>query len=325
MEPAFTILLPVHRPPDLMVFAIQSVLDQTRGDFELFIICDGAPPETVSAADDAAAKDPRVRVFPFAKGERNGEAHRHIVLQQASGRMVCQIADDDIWFPEHLAEMALLLDEVEFGNLLHTWLAPDGQFKTEFKDLADPAVRVRMRTQLWNCFGPTASGYRISTYHRLPVGWSPAPPGIWTDLAMWRKFLDLPDLIAGTRFAVTSLHFSTALRTDWTLERRQAENAHYAALAASERWRDNLRQQVLSRAAREADQLAAERNALRLRMSQVEAAFLEARQLCSTREVRIADLEQQVAAITTSPTWKLSRRLRRMAGLLPIRQRRAAR
>ena len=39
--PTFTILAPVHRPPELLAFAIGSVLNQTRQDFELFIVCDG--------------------------------------------------------------------------------------------------------------------------------------------------------------------------------------------------------------------------------------------------------------------------------------------
>jgi hypothetical protein len=39
-EPTFTILMSVVRPPVLMPFAIQSVLNQTRQDFELFIVCD---------------------------------------------------------------------------------------------------------------------------------------------------------------------------------------------------------------------------------------------------------------------------------------------
>ena len=43
--PTFTILLPVNRPPALLKYAVRSVQAQERQDFELFIICDGAPPE----------------------------------------------------------------------------------------------------------------------------------------------------------------------------------------------------------------------------------------------------------------------------------------
>ena len=98
--PEFTILLPVVRPPDMLVHAIASVQAQRRGDFELFVVCDGAPAETVAAAEALAANDQRIRVRAFPKGERHGEAHRAEVMREASGRLVAQIGDDDLWLPE---------------------------------------------------------------------------------------------------------------------------------------------------------------------------------------------------------------------------------
>src|SRR4051794_5700176 len=118
MSPArFTIVLCVHRQPTLLPFAIDTVLWQSHSNFELFIVCDGAPPETAACANAYAARDSRVRVFDFEKGERNGERHRDKVLALASGDLVAHLADDDLWFPDHLRELAALLAEVEFGNL----------------------------------------------------------------------------------------------------------------------------------------------------------------------------------------------------------------
>ena len=126
MPPLFTVLLPITRPPFMLPFAIESVLAQSVLEFELFIICDGAPPDTVACARDFARRDTRVKVFPFPKGQRHGEAHRHTVLEGAAGRYVAQIADDDLWFPDHLAELEILLSKSDFGNLLHVFLQPDG-------------------------------------------------------------------------------------------------------------------------------------------------------------------------------------------------------
>jgi glycosyltransferase involved in cell wall biosynthesis len=267
-DPAFTIMLPIVRSPELMGFAIQSVLAQTRADFELLVICDGAPPETIAAASAAAAMDPRLRVFPFPKGERHGEGHRHTVLQQARGQMVCQIADDDLWFPDHLAEMALLLGDVEFGNTLATTVLSDDRLRIRLFDLADRDVQARMLAERWNFFGPTVTGYRLATYRQLPVGWSPAPRDIWTDLAMWRKFLSHPNIRVGTRFTVTSLHFPALFRTDWPLGRRRAEIARYAELARSGDWRDSIREQVLRRMGSRRGLLGRRRTSLSLSSTQ---------------------------------------------------------
>lgn len=238
--PLFTILLPVHRPPALLPFAIETVLAQTMPSFQLFVVCDGAPGETVDCARAFAARDPRVHVFPFDKGERHGEAHRHAVLARASSRFVAQIGDDDLWFPDHLEELALLLDRVDFGNLLQAELSPQGDVVVHLGDLADPEIRRRMCQEAWNFFGPTTAGYRLSAYRCLPTGWSPAPADVWTDLHMWRKFLQRNDLAFGTRFTVQAVKLSAGHRQHMTLDERVTEHRAVAAQFARREERSTL-------------------------------------------------------------------------------------
>lgn len=107
-----------------------------------------------------------------------------------------------------------------------------------------------MKTTRWNFFGPTVSGYRMETYNRLPVGWSPAPTELWSDLFMWRKFLSLEGLHAGTRFVSTSVHFPASIRTEWSLERRVQETTRYAELIRDAGWRRELQQRGLRLPAR---------------------------------------------------------------------------
>ena len=226
----FTILLCVHRRKALLPFAIETVLWQSHRNFELFVVCDGAPPETLACARDFADHDPRVRVFEFEKGERNGERHRDAVLAQASGDLVAHLGDDDLWFPDHLSELAALLAEVEFGNLMPMAMAPDGSPLYFRGDLADPDTRRKMLSKSWNFFGPTVAGYRLSTYRRMPEGWAPAPPGIWSDLHMWRKFLRLDGITVGTRSSIQSLCLHNSVRLHMTPEQRRDETARWIAI-----------------------------------------------------------------------------------------------
>lgn len=223
-SPGFTVLLPIHRPPTMLPSAIRSVLGQSRQDFELFVICDGAPPESAACARDFAAEDARIRVFVHSKGERNGELYRDQALRSARGVHVCQIADDDLWFPNHLEEMARLLERAEFGNVLQVSVGIDGGMSCQLGDLARTDVRRAMLERRVNFFGPTVAGYRLSTYRRLPVGWSPAPPGLWSDLHMWRKFLALPGIACATRFSVTALHMGASERSGMSEQERAEEN-----------------------------------------------------------------------------------------------------
>ena len=247
--PAFTVLLPVHRGPEMLPFAIQSVLAQQRRDFELLVICDGAPPETGQCARGFAETDRRVRVFDLAKGERNGELHRDAALSSARGIFVCQIADDDLWFPDHLDEMALLLDQCDFGNLTQTEVPPDGRLAPHVHDLSHRPTVARMLRDDFNFFGPTVCGYRLDAYRRLDERWFPAPRNIWSDLYMWRKFLRATHVRAGTRHVITSLSLPTPQRRDWTIAERRAESERYAALVKSATGRSQIRADALRNAA----------------------------------------------------------------------------
>jgi glycosyltransferase involved in cell wall biosynthesis len=237
---AFTVLLPVHRAPAMLPYAIESVLAQERQDFELFVICDGAPPETADCARDFAAGDPRIQVFEHPKGKGNGDVYRHQALQQARGEYVGQLGDDDLWLPNHLNELAALLRNVDFGNLSHFEILIDGRGILLPGDLADPAVRRRMLAKTFNFFGPTVAGYRLSAYRSLPVGWSPAPFGVPSDLHMWRKFLAQDHLRFGTRVAVTAVKCGAFYRRDWPIEQRAAEVTEWAARVADPAWRDAI-------------------------------------------------------------------------------------
>jgi glycosyltransferase involved in cell wall biosynthesis len=240
MSPLFAVLLPIIRPPALLPLAIESVLAQSVTDFELLVICDGAPPETVACAEDHARRDPRVRVFAHPKGARHGEAYRHSALNMSASRYVAHIGDDDLWMPDHLAELAILLSTADFGNLLHIRVHPGDVFEALPGDLGRPETRRRMRTDRFNFFGPTCAGYRMDAYRALPEGWAPAPPDIWSDLHMWRKFLAMEDYAFATHAAVTALHFPAPDRRNVPLEQREKENRGYLERIRNPRQREEI-------------------------------------------------------------------------------------
>jgi hypothetical protein len=224
MTPRFSILLPVIRLPIFLPFAIQSVLAQTIREFELLIVCDGAPLATVKCAEDFASRDSRVKVFAFPKGERSGETHRHAALETAGGIYVAHIEDDDLWFPDHLQELEKLLVTVDFGNLIHVWLKEDRNIEALSCNLALPEYRRRFVDEMFNSFGLTVCGYRLDAYRRLPIGWAPSPPGFWPDLWMWRKFLEVPEFRCGTRMVVTALGLPGFRRETMTDEEQSRES-----------------------------------------------------------------------------------------------------
>jgi glycosyltransferase involved in cell wall biosynthesis len=203
----FTVLVPTYKNGVVIRAAIDSVREQTHRDWELFVVSDGAPPETHAVVEEFAERDDRIRLFKFPKGERHGEASRHAALQQAQGEGVCYLSDDDFWFPDHLATMIGLLGEADFAHTRHTFITPHFEAISITPRLTDPKMRAAMLTEKTNIFSLTAAGHRMDAYRRLPVGWAPAPPDVWTDLNMWRKFIAADGIRFASSSTITALHF----------------------------------------------------------------------------------------------------------------------
>ena len=241
----FTILLPIHRPPVFLPLAVDTVLSQTIGDFELFIVCDGAPAETAAYARELEQRDRRIRAFVHPKGVRHGELWRHAALEHAHGRYIAHINDDDLWFPCHLEEMARLLDDAEFGNLPLVNVDYSGRPHWWAGDLQDSNVRKRILASRFNIANLTVAGYRLEAYRRLPVGWSPAPRDVWSDHFMWRKFLSVPEMVCSTRFAITALHFPDPDESAMPLDEKYEFIARWRARVADAAERDKIVQQTM--------------------------------------------------------------------------------
>ncbi|HKP23722.1 MAG TPA: glycosyltransferase family 2 protein [Dongiaceae bacterium] len=346
-NPAFTILLPVHRPPALLRYSIDSVLAQERKDFELLVICDGAPPETAAFARDRAAEDVRILVFDHPKGERHGEIYRHHALQTARGLYVCHITDDDLWLPNHLEEVEKLLLDYDFGNLCHVSIHTDGEVRLYLRRLQHDIIRATMLNEPRNYFGLTAAAYRMSAYRKLPIGWSPAPRDLATDLFMWRKFLRLEGITFGTRIAIANATFATSDRRDWPIERREAEMASWAERLVDPLFRERFNQMAFAVAAREAalreqgtQYLQGRVDSLQQELRNAHSAAAEVRtelpvvpsqpSLPSARRgdprlavqaEKIARLRRKLARMRRSASWRMTRPLRWIARRLGVKAR----
>lgn len=104
--PAFSIVTPTYNRAHLIGRAIQSVLGQTFGDFELIIVDDASTDDTeavVEAFDDA-------RIVYVRRSANGGNVRaRNDGLRRARGRYVTFLDSDDEFLPNFLEEMHGLL------------------------------------------------------------------------------------------------------------------------------------------------------------------------------------------------------------------------
>lgn len=222
-RPSATILMPTHDHAHLIGYSLRCIQEQTYSNFELFVVGDGASAKTRDVVESFAKKDRRIRYFDFPKGQRHGEAHRHVVMQEARGDIVAYCGDDDLWLRNHLASLAKLLKQCDFGHMVQINVHGQNEFIVYPGSFAEPDCWRKVRDGETAFFGLTVGGHRMSAYRALPVGWSPAPPEIYTDQFMWRKFLHQPGLRFASGLEATSIHIASPLRTDWTAAQRIAE------------------------------------------------------------------------------------------------------
>ena len=194
MTPTATILIPTHDHGPTLRFSIASALAQTV-PVEVFVVGDGVPDETRQIMSEIAANDPRVRFFDYPKGPRHGEIYRHEVLQHANARIVCYLADDDLYLPHHVEAMDRLLENADFAHAAAVQIQPGGGIFTWTVDLRLGAYQ-REFLEGRNRIPFSAGAHTLAIYRQLKEGWSSAPQGTPIDLFMWQKFLRHP----GCRF-----------------------------------------------------------------------------------------------------------------------------
>ncbi len=271
-----TILIPTFRHATLLPYAVQSALAQEDATVEVIVVGDGVEHDTRAALAPFLADD-RVHFFDNPKGERHGERHRHEALRHAGGRIVCYLSDDDLLLSDHAAEMCRLLEDADFAHSAPFLVQPDGSLTFAAIDLSELRFRPFLMNGRWNKIVLTGAAHTLAAYRRLPHGWRPAPEDVWTDLHMWRQFLELPGLRARTGRRITALHLAEQHRREKSMAERAVELESWWTRMQADGFRDELERTA-------ADELR--RTAVRheLRIQELKAALEAVR---STRMSRI--------------------------------------
>ena len=224
--PKTLIICPTHDHADTLFASIASVQAQRETDWEMVVICDGAPERTAQILDAICATDPRVRFEVHPKGDRLGEAYRDPVIRASDAEFICHIGDDDLWCDRHLGYMTQMLANADFAMQGTLELGSGGTWAWNFANCGTGTSRTLaggtrpvLLTAGLNCFA-----VRRSAYERLDRGWSPAPSGIGSDVFMCVEYVKRRDMRIASSADVTFAKLPSRLeRRDFGPERRLVE------------------------------------------------------------------------------------------------------
>jgi glycosyltransferase involved in cell wall biosynthesis len=103
------IIIPTINREQLLPITIAAVQAQTLTDWKLVVVDDGSTDRTVAVAQQAAVRDPRIRVITQSHGGIAAARNRGIEHLD-SAEFVIFLDDDDPWEPDTLQKLSRALD-----------------------------------------------------------------------------------------------------------------------------------------------------------------------------------------------------------------------
>ncbi len=97
----FSVIVPVYNVEKYLHRCVDSILNQTYGDFEVLLIDDGSPDRCPQICDEYAQKDPRVKVIHKPNGGL--VSARNAGILAARGDYICYVDSDD-WADESMLQ-----------------------------------------------------------------------------------------------------------------------------------------------------------------------------------------------------------------------------
>ncbi len=118
MEPLVSIVMPNYNGQEYISEAIQSVLAQSYGNFELIIVDDCSTDDSVNIIN--SFNDSRIRLIKKDRNEQICIALNR-GLREAAGSYIARIDSDDRWKPDKLNKQVELLENHDEYGACFTW------------------------------------------------------------------------------------------------------------------------------------------------------------------------------------------------------------
>jgi GT2 family glycosyltransferase len=121
-----TVIIATYNRSALLRLAVESVLRQDFGDFEVWVVGDGCTDDSQQVV--AALGDPRVHWLNLSYNSGSQAAPNNAGLERARGTYVAYLGHDDLWFPWHLASLVDCIERTgaDFAYPIIARIGPDG-------------------------------------------------------------------------------------------------------------------------------------------------------------------------------------------------------
>jgi len=145
--PFFSVITPVFNGEDHVAGYVRTLLGQTFGDWEAIVVDDGSTDGTAGLLAEAAALDPRFRIFRNQLDKKVAGPYlaRNIGIELARGEFLCFLDIDDRWHLGKLAFHSQVLCKDRVLSLLFSayFRAPWGDVSRAYLRVPPPPIFVK--------------------------------------------------------------------------------------------------------------------------------------------------------------------------------------
>ncbi len=99
-EPVFTVLVPTYNQAKYVSMSLDSLINQTYGNWEAMVVNDGSTDRTQEVIASYAMKDQRIRIVNKENGGVGSALNEG--LKNARGQWICWLSSDDLFEPDKL-------------------------------------------------------------------------------------------------------------------------------------------------------------------------------------------------------------------------------
>lgn len=120
MKDFVDIIMPVYNRENIISKAIESVINQTYGNWHLYIIDDKSENNVKSVILDYSNKDFRIH-YVYNEGTKGVSGARNYGLKFCTSEYISFLDSDDEWLPNHLEESLYYLKEKNLDAVFSLW------------------------------------------------------------------------------------------------------------------------------------------------------------------------------------------------------------
>jgi glycosyltransferase involved in cell wall biosynthesis len=110
--PLFSVIIPAYNRAELIGAAMDSVLAQEIGDWEMIVVDDGSSDRTVEVVEQYAARN-HERIILLRQPNQGPGAARNTGIARATGTYTTFLDSDDVWFPWTLRTLAQAIERYD--------------------------------------------------------------------------------------------------------------------------------------------------------------------------------------------------------------------